>query len=114
VDPERRSRNQDRLRSDFESFVKDNHGFFLPVARRYTGVAGLPDLAAADIVQEALSVAWTVWNSKLAGADRGRQRAFVCTTMSNLAREEQRSQRRAGMPKDPIATDRDGGVADKL
>lgn len=81
--------------------MKDNLGFLLPVARRYVGFRGLPDIAAADIVQEALCIAWKAWATTLAGANCDRRRAFVCTTMSHMARTEQRSGRRVGQVTDP-------------
>jgi RNA polymerase sigma-70 factor (ECF subfamily) len=93
----------DQQRSDFEAFVKDNHSFLLPVARRYAGLRGLPDPTVADIVQEALCIAWRAWATKLASADGDRRRAFVCATMSNVARAEQRRRRRAGQVTDPSA-----------
>jgi RNA polymerase sigma factor (sigma-70 family) len=90
-------------RSDFEAFVKDNHSFLLPVARRYAGLRGLPDPTVSDIVQEAMCITWRAWATKLASADGDRRRAFVCTTMSNVAQAEQRGQRRAGRVTEPSA-----------
>jgi RNA polymerase sigma-70 factor (ECF subfamily) len=105
VEHEWKSRHSpaDQQRSDFEAFVKDNHSFLLPVARRYAGLRGLPDLTVVDVVQEALCITWRAWATKLASADPGRRRAFVCTTMSNVAQAEQRGRRRAGQVTEPSA-----------
>jgi RNA polymerase sigma-70 factor (ECF subfamily) len=105
VDHERKSWHlpDDHAGGDFEAFVKDNLSFLESVARRYVGFRGLPNVVAADVVQEALSVAWQAWITKLASVDCGGRRAFVCATMSNMAWEEHRKGRRAGQVTDPSA-----------
>jgi len=88
----------DDLHSDFAVFVKTNaNSRFLPAAIRYAMLRALPQAAADDILQEALTRSWLVWESKFFGTPSAQRCASVYTTMLHVAQEEQRKYHRTAV-----------------
>jgi RNA polymerase sigma factor (sigma-70 family) len=106
---------QGHLHGIFEKFVIAHaNRNLLPVARRYAGFRGLPDVTAEDILAEGLTRALQVWCYRgLNNSVCEFRLAFIYKTMSNVAQEEVRKRDRAGIVTDfQTIPDTPSGVAD--